>query len=200
MPSRGRTSFGPKDDPSRAEYYTVEGEIPAGGSTHFSLQLREPLPVRQDGSFVTRAQVARYTEVGVTPPQMPARPGVLSHSALRNLVLGGAFAPPLTLRELRGTCTQGVSARPLALPHQVSGRGAARSGGAGRGGSFLLARGEVPLGLGLRSAPGVSLLARRMQFWEVVPGAGLNPLEARPPPGRPGSRKPQGDLTRESTS
>jgi len=96
-----------KDDPSRAEFYTVKGEIPAGGFTRFSMQLREPLPVRRDGSFVTRAQVTRYTQVGVVTPHGPARSGVLSHSAIRNVVLGDASALPSALREARGSCSEG---------------------------------------------------------------------------------------------
>jgi hypothetical protein len=60
-----RNEFRPgNDDPSRAEYYTVAGEISAGSSKHFSIHLAEPLPTRRDGSFVTRAQVAGYTDVG----------------------------------------------------------------------------------------------------------------------------------------
>ncbi|HBZ69506.1 MAG TPA: hypothetical protein DEP35_07160 [Deltaproteobacteria bacterium] len=68
-----------KKDPSRAEFYTVAGEIPAGGSKHFSMHLAEPLPVRTDGTFVTRAEIARYTQVGVATP----RSGALSHCTAR---------------------------------------------------------------------------------------------------------------------
>jgi hypothetical protein len=85
---RWNNEFRPgKDNPSRAEYYTVAGEIPAGGSAHFSMHLAEPLPTREDGSFVTRAMVAGYTEVGattssndgtVTRLRCVARGGVLS--------------------------------------------------------------------------------------------------------------------------
>jgi hypothetical protein len=75
-----RNEFRPgKDDPSRAEYYTVTGEIPAGGSKQFSMRLPEPLPTREDGSFVTRAQVAGYKEIGVVKPTAShAEPGALS--------------------------------------------------------------------------------------------------------------------------
>jgi hypothetical protein len=72
-----------KDDPSRAEYYTVSGAIPAGTSKHFSMRLTEPLPVRIDGTFMTSAQVAGYTEVGATSSTSSnARSGTLEHAKL----------------------------------------------------------------------------------------------------------------------
>ena len=78
-----------KNDPSRAEFYTVTGEISAGGSKHFSMHLAEPLPTRTDGTFVTRAEIARYTQVGV------ATPGALSHCATRDgaLAESGGLSP-----------------------------------------------------------------------------------------------------------
>jgi hypothetical protein len=59
------------DDPSRAAYYTVPGEIPAGGSKHFSMHFATPLQTRKDGTFVTRAQVAWYMEVTTATPISP---------------------------------------------------------------------------------------------------------------------------------
>ena len=71
------------------------------------MQLREPLPVRRDGSFVTRAQVARYTQIGVDTPDGPARSDVRSHSAIRNVAPGDACALPPALSETRGSCSEG---------------------------------------------------------------------------------------------
>jgi hypothetical protein len=83
-----------KDDPSRAEYYTVQGEIPAGGSTHFSMHLKEPLPIRKDGTFVTRGEIAGYTEVAVAPPTgSHAGPGALSRCAARGGIESAGAVP-----------------------------------------------------------------------------------------------------------
>jgi hypothetical protein len=52
------------DNPGRAEYYTVPGEVAAGGSLPFTYHLEQPLPERTDGHFVTSADVISFTEVG----------------------------------------------------------------------------------------------------------------------------------------
>ena len=52
-----------QDDPSRADYYTVPGEIPPGGQVQFTYRLDRPLPERPAGRFDTQAQVASVVEV-----------------------------------------------------------------------------------------------------------------------------------------
>jgi hypothetical protein len=56
--------FHPGDDsPGRAEFYTVNAEIPPHGQTSFSYDTA-PLPRRTDGHFKTTVQVTGFTEVG----------------------------------------------------------------------------------------------------------------------------------------
>jgi hypothetical protein len=56
--------FRPKDDnPSRAVYYTVPGEIPPGGQARFTYRVDPPLPSRADGQFRTSAEVVGLVEV-----------------------------------------------------------------------------------------------------------------------------------------
>jgi hypothetical protein len=50
-----------KNEPSRAVYYTVPGEIAPGGSVPFTYRLESPLPHRADGRFVTSVQVVGFT-------------------------------------------------------------------------------------------------------------------------------------------
>jgi len=52
------------ENPGRSEYYTVPGEVAAGGSLPFTYHLDPPLPQRADGHFVTSAEVISFTEVG----------------------------------------------------------------------------------------------------------------------------------------
>jgi hypothetical protein len=61
------------DDPSRADYYTVPGEIPPGGQVPFTYRMDRPLPSRSGGHFETQAQVASLVEVtaGATPARAP---------------------------------------------------------------------------------------------------------------------------------
>jgi len=49
------------DNPSRAEFVTVQEEIPAGASVPFSHTPTLPLPERNDGYFVTYAKVTGLT-------------------------------------------------------------------------------------------------------------------------------------------
>jgi hypothetical protein len=59
-----RNEFRPGDDnPSRAVYYTVPGEIPPGGQTRFTYRVDPPLPVRSDGQFRTSVEVVGLVEV-----------------------------------------------------------------------------------------------------------------------------------------
>ena len=57
------------DDPSRAEYFTVPGDIPPGGRADFTYRPQMPLPQRSDGHFDTQVRVASVVEVapGGTP-------------------------------------------------------------------------------------------------------------------------------------
>ena len=57
-----RTSH--RDNPGRAEYYTVPDEIPAGGQVRFAYKPKSRLPARTDGHFETSVDVMSYTEVG----------------------------------------------------------------------------------------------------------------------------------------
>lgn len=52
------------DNPGRAEYFTVPGEVPPGGSLPFRYHLDRPLPERTDGRFATSGEVISFTEVG----------------------------------------------------------------------------------------------------------------------------------------
>ena len=52
------------DNPGRAEYFTIPGEVAPGGSLPFTYRLNQPLPKRTDGHFVTSASVISFTEVG----------------------------------------------------------------------------------------------------------------------------------------
>ena len=56
-----------QDDLGVAIYYTVEGEIPPGGSKPFAYRPSPPLPSRADGHFETVVSVAGYTEI--IPPK-----------------------------------------------------------------------------------------------------------------------------------
>ena len=45
------------DDPSRVDYFTVPGEVPAGGEAAFTYRPSTPLPERRDGRYATDARV-----------------------------------------------------------------------------------------------------------------------------------------------
>jgi hypothetical protein len=51
------------DDPSRAEYYTVPGEIPPNGRQAFTYRPSTPLPEGRAGRFETDVRVASVVEV-----------------------------------------------------------------------------------------------------------------------------------------
>ena len=53
-------------NPSRAEFYTLSGEIPPGGSRTFTYP-RQPLPQRTDGRFEVNVKVEQFTELGAGP-------------------------------------------------------------------------------------------------------------------------------------
>jgi hypothetical protein len=53
-----------RDNPGRSEYYTVAGDLPAGGTLPFRYQPAPPLPARADGHFETSVEVVGFTEVG----------------------------------------------------------------------------------------------------------------------------------------
>ena len=57
------------DNPGRSSYYVVDGEVPAGGELRFRYEPSPPLPVRNDGSFVSSAEVVGFVEV--IEPIMP---------------------------------------------------------------------------------------------------------------------------------
>ena len=51
------------DDPSRADYYTVPGEIPPGGRLPFTYRPSTPLPEARGGRFETDVRVASVVEM-----------------------------------------------------------------------------------------------------------------------------------------
>ena len=51
------------DDPSRADYYTVPGEIPPGGRVDFTSRPATPLPEARGGRFQTDVRVASVVQV-----------------------------------------------------------------------------------------------------------------------------------------
>jgi hypothetical protein len=53
-----------ENNPARAEYYVVGGEVPAGGELRFRYAPSPPLPQRTDGHFSTTATIVGLTEVG----------------------------------------------------------------------------------------------------------------------------------------
>ena len=53
-----------EDNPGRAGYVRVTGEIPAKSSMAFSYTPNPPLPERTDGRFQTTAAVQSFTELG----------------------------------------------------------------------------------------------------------------------------------------
>ncbi|MGH7772781.1 MAG: hypothetical protein ACREQA_11180 [Candidatus Binatia bacterium] len=56
--------FRPKDDsPGDAVFYTVEKEIPPGGTVPFTYKPSSSLASRPDGNFVTTVSVAGFTEI-----------------------------------------------------------------------------------------------------------------------------------------
>ena len=52
------------DNPGRADFYTVVGDLPAGGRVPFEYTITPPLPDRSDGTFRTTVEVVGFTEVG----------------------------------------------------------------------------------------------------------------------------------------
>ena len=52
-----------EDNPGRAVYYTVPGEIPPGGQTTFTYRADPPLPARSDGRFNASVEVVGFVEV-----------------------------------------------------------------------------------------------------------------------------------------
>ena len=52
-----------QDELGEAIYYTVEGEIPPGGSKPFTYRPASPLPSRTDGHFEVTVSVAGFTEI-----------------------------------------------------------------------------------------------------------------------------------------
>ncbi len=51
------------DDPSRADEYTVPGDIPPGGQVPFSYQASPPLPEERGGRFMIAVRVASVVEI-----------------------------------------------------------------------------------------------------------------------------------------
>jgi hypothetical protein len=51
------------DSPGDAVYYTVEGDIPSGGSNPFTYRPASPLPSRPDGHFEVAVSVAGFAEL-----------------------------------------------------------------------------------------------------------------------------------------
>lgn len=52
-----------EDSASDAVFYTVEGDIPAGGSKPFSYRSSTPSASRSDGRYETTVSVAGYSEI-----------------------------------------------------------------------------------------------------------------------------------------
>jgi hypothetical protein len=52
------------NSPSRAVYFLIRGDLPAGGETPFTYRADPPLPIRSDGRFNTSVQVVDFVEVG----------------------------------------------------------------------------------------------------------------------------------------
>jgi hypothetical protein len=53
-----------RDSPGRSDFYTVPGEISAGGRLRFSYTPLPPLQQRTDGTFDISAEIVGFTEVG----------------------------------------------------------------------------------------------------------------------------------------
>ena len=53
-----------RDNPGRADYYTVPGEIAPHERLSFTYKIQPPLPKRGDGHFETSVQVVNLTQVG----------------------------------------------------------------------------------------------------------------------------------------
>jgi hypothetical protein len=51
------------DSPGDAVYYTVEGDIPPGGSKPFTYRSASPLPSRPDGRYEIAVSVAGFAEI-----------------------------------------------------------------------------------------------------------------------------------------
>ena len=51
------------DSPGDAVYYTVEGDIPPGGSKPFTYRPASPLPSRPDGHFEVAVSIAGFAEL-----------------------------------------------------------------------------------------------------------------------------------------
>jgi hypothetical protein len=51
------------DSPGDAVYYTVEGDIPPGGSKPFTYRPASPLPSRPDGHFEVAVSIAGFAEI-----------------------------------------------------------------------------------------------------------------------------------------
>jgi hypothetical protein len=61
---RWKDEFHPgKDDPGRAVYHVVGGDIAAGQSAHFTYKPSPPLPSRDDGSFEVSVKIVGFAEV-----------------------------------------------------------------------------------------------------------------------------------------
>jgi hypothetical protein len=88
------------DDPSRAEFYTVPGEIPPGGSVRFNFRSPGPLPRRSDGYFVAVADPIEFVEIvqGGSPPGTTSGTGTGTGTApgtgTQPPPSGGAYEPP----------------------------------------------------------------------------------------------------------
>jgi hypothetical protein len=52
-----------KDDPGRAEYLTIDREIPPGQSTPFNYKPSPPNPNRKDGHFDISSKVVGFTRI-----------------------------------------------------------------------------------------------------------------------------------------
>jgi len=61
---RWKDEFHPgRDDPGRADYHTINQEIPPGQSARFNYKPSPPLPSRKDGYFDITVSVVGFTQV-----------------------------------------------------------------------------------------------------------------------------------------
>jgi hypothetical protein len=53
-----------RDNPGRADFYTLADDVPSLGSVEFEYRLEPPLPQRSDGRFNTVVEVVSFLEIG----------------------------------------------------------------------------------------------------------------------------------------
>jgi hypothetical protein len=84
------------DDLTRAEFYTLPGEIPPGGSMRFTFRPGRPLERRSDGRYMAAAEPVEFLEVvaGGTPPGTTSGTEGTPGTAAPETDTGAAPGPP----------------------------------------------------------------------------------------------------------